>query len=440
MFPRCSDAESRALLNEHRKSWKSPAIYNLIAGDFSIERAFPHEGVTVHTRDTSIYARTLGKFATQKQCDLTLRPEIIEALPWLPQWMEKPEGRLAVMMLAKQFMPFVGKDTEYHRRMLGAYEHQFPNLFEKTVEKISAATLNVASFADTTVEEYISQRKPDHPVVCFLPPSPADLRKVESQLAQCFDEVASSEPYTLTQEELEAIVDRKHWFISSPEPIEWLEGNTAGVLRSSNFREPIIVYSSTPHLRTTKPTVKAEPVVAPRLGRGDRIGDALTLAPLTSSQFQMLRSQYLNPMIKTATATVMVAIMSEGRIIGVLGGSKGNYKPDQLYFMTDFAVSGSDYPKLSKLVVMAGCSKEFLHLAQRALNRRLRVCATTAFSNRPRSMKYRGILDLEKRAPTDMPHFKYMLNYGGELGRWTLEEAVAEWRNRGWDELREEND
>ena len=55
-------------------------------------------------------------------------------------------------------------------------------------------------------------------------------------------------------------------------------------------------------------------------------------------------------------------------------------------------------------------------------------------------MKYRGILALEKRAPTDMPHFKYMLNYGGELGRWTLEEAVAEWRSRGWDELREEND
>ena len=70
----------------------------------------------------------------------------------------------------------------------------------------------------------------------------------------------------------------------------------------------------------------------------------------------------------------------------------GKFDPDEIYLMSDFAVASSDYPKLSKLVVMAACSKEMQHLMQNAMSRPVRKIATTAFTQNPVSMKYRGTM------------------------------------------------
>jgi hypothetical protein len=86
--------------------------------------------------------------------------------------------------------------------------------------------------------------------------------------------------------------------------------------------------------------------------------------------------------------------------------------------------------------VMAAQSTELQHLMQNLMSRPIRTIATTAFTQKPVSMKYRGLLTLTSRKDSADPDWAYELQYGGEVGKWTLKEAVAEWRRRGWDDVR----
>ncbi|GAA2351117.1 hypothetical protein SVIO_040200 [Streptomyces violaceusniger] len=107
-----------------------------------------------------------------------------------------------------------------------------------------------------------------------------------------------------------------------------------------------------------------------------------------------------------------------------------SYTPDEAYLLSDFAVAPTDYPRLSKLIVLAATSTEAQLLCQRAFSRRIRAVSTTAFSNNPVSMKYRGLLRLTKRGPSNEEGWQYQLQYQGVMGEHSLAEALEKWAKR----------
>jgi hypothetical protein len=127
--------------------------------------------------------------------------------------------------------------------------------------------------------------------------------------------------------------------------------------------------------------------------------------------------------------------MVDGKMIGAIayGTWTGS---DEVLLLTDFAVDPHDYPKLSKLVVMATASKEIQRVIERAFTRRLNRLTTAVYTNNAASMKYRSLFDLAAREPLKEGHFKYKLTYKSDAGRWTLDEALAEWKRR-WGQKKE---
>ena len=98
----------------------------------------------------------------------------------------------------------------------------------------------------------------------------------------------------------------------------------------------------------------------------------------------------------------------------------------------DFAVSPTDYPRLSKLVLFAALSAESKILAERLQKARVRSVRVKYSSRRPASMKYRGlfrIADRHKFADGEGEK-RFELEYRSALGGWTLPEAFAMWRKR----------
>jgi hypothetical protein len=191
-----------------------------------------------------------------------------------------------------------------------------------------------------------------------------------------------------------------------------------------------------------QPTVKSEQVKVAKLTRGQEIGDRIGLAPLTTGQYVHLRQRYLNVNIKAGTPGVACAVLVDGYLVGVFGyetsinttaGVKMHAQLPQpeAYLLSDFAVVGTDYPRLSKLIVLAAMSREARYFVERAKGQRVRSLSTTAFAKNPVSMKYRGLLDLldrHDRDEADGGGFK--LVYGGLLGEHSLAEAFDTWRER----------
>ena len=52
---------------------------------------------------------------------------------------------------------------------------------------------------------------------------------------------------------------------------------------------------------------------------------------------------------------------------------------------------------------------------------RVKVIGTTAFTNKPVSMKYRGLFEVHNRGES-------YINYFGQAGRWSLEEGFQWWK------------
>lgn len=79
-------------------------------------------------------------------------------------------------------------------------------------------------------------------------------------------------------------------------------------------------------------------------------------------------------------------------------------------------------------------------LAERVARHRVREVLTTAFSQNPVSMKYRGLFALRSRKenahgaeagagdPAAYYQQRYQLNYLAPMGQWTLAEGLALWK------------
>lgn len=82
--------------------------------------------------------------------------------------------------------------------------------------------------------------------------------------------------------------------------------------------------------------------------------------------------------------------------------------------------------RLAKLVLMMCQSHEVKQLIDATFKDDVRYAVTTAFSMHPVSMKYRGVYKLHKRLEGEKGE-GFRLNYYGELGLWSLDEAYALW-------------
>ncbi len=89
-----------------------------------------------------------------------------------------------------------------------------------------------------------------------------------------------------------------------------------------------------------------------------------------------------------------------------------------LYLLSDFSVSRDG--KLSKLISMLATGREMIRRFERWRVRSVEGLVTTAFTQRPASMKYRGIFELVARKPG-------MLNYWSAVREASYADIYADW-------------
>ena len=132
-----------------------------------------------------------------------------------------------------------------------------------------------------------------------------------------------------------------------------------------------------------------------------------------------------------ADVALSIGLCLDGRIIGKLDFNLTKHEwalPEpghQIYQRSDLAVPSVE-TRLAKLVLMMCQSHEVKQLIDATFKDDVRYAVTTAFSMHPVSMKYRGVYKLHKRLEGEKGE-GFRLNYYGELGLWSLDEAYALW-------------
>ncbi|MBI1207233.1 MAG: hypothetical protein GC191_08085 [Azospirillum sp.] len=142
----------------------------------------------------------------------------------------------------------------------------------------------------------------------------------------------------------------------------------------------------------------------------------------TAAQMNFLKDKYLAKGINHVSGLANYLVLVDGALAGgfiyareKFGGSDG------IYLLSDFAIVRDG--RLSKLVAMQATGAVPIRDLELKMVQRITRIFTTAFTNKPVSMKYRGIFDLVARK-------EGMLNYAGTVRRVDPQAIYTEWFRR----------
>lgn len=435
----------RSILLERAREWSSPAIYVACSGNFTVERTLRKLGRELHSNDVSLYTSAVGTFfARGRKLRIKVREEHREEWGWLGEYVKTPVAAAATVMLCTRMLEGLHRDNPYYRRQRESHVRDWQRLHAATVEKLRKVELRLASYAAADATDWILDAGPNA-VVSFPPFYAGGYEALYKGIDAVFEWNAPDYPEMDDERRrllLERLQDRAEWFFATEFRMEGMDERLVGVVKPSPRSTTFYAYANGEGSRVVMPRQLTEPLPVPHLGPADELGERLSMAAMSARQFAGLRSLFLNPAIAPAAPRRAFAVLCDGKLIGAFAIADGDTiihraleltggLPGPLaYLLSDFPVRPTRYGKLAKLVLMAALSREGQILIERATGRRARSLITTAFTNRPVSMKYRGLFKLVTRKELADGEWTYQLNYGAPLGEWTLEEALARWRDR----------
>ncbi|MCD1124823.1 hypothetical protein LPW36_02030 [Jinshanibacter sp. LJY008] len=141
---------------------------------------------------------------------------------------------------------------------------------------------------------------------------------------------------------------------------------------------------------------------------------------LNGQQLNFLKDVYLAKGINHKTGMINFAVFIDGMLAGAFIFSYAQFgdKLKEIYMLSDF--STSRHRKISKLIPMLATSRSVIDLINRKYMIAIESVYTTAFTDKPVSMKYRGIFDLAKRG-------EGFLNYSSKVREATPQEVFKIW-------------
>lgn len=155
----------------------------------------------------------------------------------------------------------------------------------------------------------------------------------------------------------------------------------------------------------------------------------LRVLPVPETHISFLREAFLKKGIAFGTGDYGVLVFIDDMLVGAISYRKPMFAGFPLYVLTDLVISHEG--RLAKLVARVATLRDTFRPFERKLLQRFSTIRTTAYSDYPDAMKYRGSWKVETRKETDDgPAGKYEINYLAEARSETLADAYAWWWKR----------
>jgi hypothetical protein len=414
----------RCVLESAASQWRGQDIYVACSGNFTVERILSRCGVgRLFSNDVSIYSCALGWHLVGQAVPYKIKEQAGE-FAWLADYLEPGPATIATLLLTGEMLKVSG-DNPYARRMQGEYRRRWPELHAKTVERVTKATANlrIAEYFAGDCREFLAKAGRNAVCISFPPTYEGGYERLFKKLDAIFDwprpayQVFSPEDFDQFSQTVRSF---RHWMISSDAEQPAFAARHVATVQTSLRSKPVFMYcdQAAPKLALAHQELARNPW-APLT---EEVVEPVQVVRMDGKVLNAIRSVYLNPHIMPAMPQRCYAVLSAGKLVGAFGVSWGRgYLPCDVYLMCDFAVRPSPHKRLSKLILAALLSKAVQIDLEQATCSRVKVIGTTAFTDKPVSMKYRGLFEVHNRG-------EGYINYMGQAGRWSLQEGFQWWK------------
>lgn len=410
-------------------------VYVCCSGSFRIEQALRsrYPDIGIYSNDVSLYSTVIGRLATNEPFGMTFQgrldfvEHLLEGKPFF--------DRAAAVLVAHEMSRYI-RNNEYARKHFAYYVDNFPHFLDRAKEKLSktlegvtiqgynacdwrkhvdeaiARGAGIAAFPPFFCGDYEKQYKFLDQSVQWQAPSydiynPKMLDDILTKIEN------SGVPYCLLSDQV--------WEHRKP-MLEYIQGR----------KKPHYCYAATRrstvrHLYNKPVPFKYKPIDASKL----TLKSQVQIVPAETGHLNFIKDVYLAKSIVHTSGLmgffVYIDKMLVGGIIYALQkhGIAQYNQGECIYLLSDVTISNE--MKLSKLVALIATSQTLIRLVEKKLVQRIRIVVTTARTQKPVSMKYRGIYKLLSRRPADDPSEGNIIQYGSEVRSLTPEQLYRDW-------------
>lgn len=399
------------------------------SGNFTSEAVISQcaSPAAIHSNDVSFYSCMAGRWLTGQPLDFRIADS---QFAWLDPYLDSDVRRLAAIMVLLDALEFVRQNNPHRVRMWNLYRQNFGDLVAKTVDQLQAVNIRISSYFAGDVREHFERfgDQPDAIFCCYAPTYAGGYERLYKALDKI---VAWEQPHyeMLTDARRDALLA---WM--AERRFLWYDDRVIPGLRpvmqqQAGRQHTVYLYSNVVGRTAVFKDMAPRPLPKLPLADGSlliRPDSHIVLQPIKTSDLARFKDAYLGKHIAFGAGMWAFAIMLDAKAVGFLEYTRDKYgAPGWVYAMADFSVPGTRYARLSKLMVMLMIAGETRRLLERLSEVRKHSVTTTAFTNRPVSMKYRGVLELTKRGQT--PDGQKFLNYEGKFNAKTWRETLQEW-------------
>lgn len=429
MFTGSVCAHVREWFKSNASAFAGRRVFSGCWGNFTIETVLSQGApmpAEIISNDVSLYSSALGVFYTD-QAPLRLTPAQRE-FDWLADYLRTPLSAAAAIVVLLELAPFSAGKTAYHARMRRHIVTRFGDYHTSACERLRKRKelLSVKTYMACDVGVFEGRRRRDDVFLSFMPTYSGGYERLYRFLDAVIDWEGRPDYEIMTPDRKASLLGRiceagsyVHVDDMRREPL-----HLVAIVEGGHSR-PVYVYSDLKGLKTqvyrrAKQSHKAPNIAI--LGPHDESPKGeISFLILNAGEFSWFRDQYLSKGITPADPQWRFGLCLDGMLFGVLGWSRG-YDGASYYLMCDVAVSSQRYERLSKLVCMVANTQEMGRLLRQQTGRLWHTFETTAFTRKPVSMKYRGVLRLVCRNEKDGK-----LSYAGDFTG-TLRKATRKWQ------------
>lgn len=427
MFVGSINSKIRNLLFTEKQLFQDKKVCVGCSGNFTIEQILSGMNCEILSNDISLYSSLVGNHLAGKP----MRAEILDdSYAWLAPYIEGGGvGRIAAVSLLFEMLKHEKGNNLQQIRMFSHYRNNFDDFFDKSCAKIQEALKTIKIDDYTMVDVYALYRDlPDDWLrVAFLPTYVGGYEKLYARL----ESVISWDPpayESLTKERYEetATFMRRGQYLYFAD-YDRNEDNLFAIVKTGRLKN-VYLYSNLPFKKSyILPYAKYEKNEYAYLPDNYEITEKsrITFIITDNKSLNYYKNLFLKKGIDYAGGISPLIVCLDGYVFGFLLFDEIQYGRDReksirgIYLLSDFVIN-SPINKISKLLLLTTKTKELQKLFREKFIQSFDFILTTAFTDKPVSMKYRGVYDLMKRG-------KGFLQYTTSCGTITAEEAVKTW-------------
>lgn len=413
--------------------------YVCCSGSFRFEQALTkyHPNVRIHSNDVSLLSVMLGRALRDEPVEVTFHSE----LAFIERALEEGDGsvldRLAGVILAVRLSHFAGSNP-YARRHFAHFTLNVRHYLDQARARAEGylAGVKIESFFAGDFREHAERATAPGSFIFAWPPTYAGgyerlYKLIDQNSTWSPPSYGVFDPSTLTTwiEKLEA--QNQRYVVYADQD---LAGRRPHARYQQGRQKPASLYTNAARavdIRTPQRVSKPfgyTPIDVSKITRDS----VLTVVPVDARRMDFIKDVYLMAgLVHSDGAAGRFLVFIDGMLAGGFAydyfrGALGFTDPrisnqSSVYILCDFACSRER--RLSKLIATLTTGHEQFRAIERKRVMRVESIVTTAWTDKPVSMKYRGIFELISRKPG-------MLNYMSVTRKVSNRAIFEDWYDR----------